>query len=314
MKNYALKRLLQLIPILLAITFLSYGMMRIAGSDVVEQKMENTSGTVSQEMIDNARAELGLDKPFVVQYFTWLGNLLRGDMGTSYVSNKPVFSTFVSKLPATLLLTAVSILLTVLISIPLGIWSAVKQNTATDYVIRTASFIGNSLPNFFVSLLLMYFFAIRLGWFPVISSGVSLQSVALPALTLAIAMSAKYLRQVRATVLDELSKDYVLGARARGVKFSTTLIKSVMKASLVTIITLLTLSIGSLLGGTAIVESIFMWDGVGKLAVDAINMRDYPIIQAYVMWMAIIYVVVNLITDLSYHFLDPRIRLGGIER
>ena len=314
MKNYALKRLLQLIPILLAITFLSYGMMRIAGSDVVEQKMENTSGTVSQEMIDNARAELGLDKPFVVQYFTWLGNLLRGDMGTSYVSNKPVFSTFVSKLPATLLLTAVSILLTVLISIPLGIWTAVKQNTATDYVIRTASFIGNSLPNFFVSLLLMYFFAIRLGWFPVISGGVSLQSVALPALTLAIAMSAKYLRQVRATVLDELSKDYVLGARARGVKFSTTLIKSVMKASLVTIITLLTLSIGSLLGGTAIVESIFMWDGVGKLAVDAINMRDYPIIQAYVMWMAIIYVVVNLITDLSYHFLDPRIRLGGIER
>ena len=314
MKNYALKRLLQLIPILLAITFLSYGMMRIAGSDVVEQKMENTSGTVSQEMIDNARAELGLDKPFVVQYFTWLGNLLRGDMGTSYVSNKPVFSTFVSKLPATLLLTAVSILLTVLISIPLGIWSAVKQNTATDYVIRTASFIGNSLPNFFVSLLLMYFFAIRLGWFPVISGGVSLQSVALPALTLAIAMSAKYLRQVRATVLDELSKDYVLGARARGVKFSTTLIKSVMKASLVTIITLLTLSIGSLLGGTAIVESIFMWDGVGKLAVDAINMRDYPIIQAYVMWMAIIYVVVNLITDLSYQFLDPRIRLGGIER
>lgn len=314
MKNFALKRLLQLIPILLAITFLSYGMMRIAGSDVVEQKMENTSGTVSQEMIDNARAELGLDKPFVVQYFTWLGNLLKGDMGTSYVSNKPVFSTFVSKLPATLLLTAVSILLTVLISIPLGIWSAVKQNTATDYVIRTASFIGNSLPNFFVSLLLMYLFAIRLGWFPVISGGVSLQSVALPALTLAIAMSAKYLRQVRATVLDELEKDYVLGARARGVKFSTTMIRSVMKASLVTIITLLTLSIGSLLGGMAIVESIFMWDGVGKLAVDAINMRDYPIIQAYVMWMAIIYVVINLITDLSYHFLDPRIRLGGIER
>ena len=314
MKNYAVRRLLQLIPILLAITFLSYGMMRIAGSDVVEQKMENTSGTVSQEMIDSAREELGLDKPFLVQYFTWLGNLLKGDMGTSYVSNKPVFSTFVSKLPATLLLTAASILLTVVISIPLGIWAAVRQNKATDYVIRTASFIGNSLPNFFVSLLLMYLFAIRLGWFPVISKGVSLQSVALPAFTLAIAMSAKYLRQVRATVLDELSKDYVLGAKARGVKFSTTMMKSVLKASLVTIITLLTLSIGSLLGGTAIVESIFMWDGVGKMAVDAINMRDYPIIQAYVMWMAIIYVLVNLITDLSYRYLDPRIRLGGIEQ
>jgi peptide/nickel transport system permease protein len=314
MKNYAVRRLLQLIPILLAITFLSYGMMRIAGSDVVEQKMENTGETVSQEIIDAAREELSLDKPFVVQYFTWLGNLLRGDMGTSYVSNKSVFSTFVSKLPATLLLTVVSILLTVVISIPLGIWAAVKQNKATDYVIRTASFIGNSLPNFFVSLLLMYLFAIRLGWFPVISKGISLQSVALPAFTLAIAMSAKYLRQVRATVLDELSKDYVLGAKARGVPFSTAMMKSVMKASLVTIITLLTLSIGSLLGGTAIVESIFMWDGVGKMAVDAINMRDYPIIQAYVMWMAIIYVVVNLITDLSYRYLDPRIRLGGIEQ
>ena len=314
MKKYAVRRLLQLIPILLAITFLSYGMMRIAGSDVVEQKMENTGETVSQEIVDAAREELGLDKPFFVQYFSWLANLLRGDMGTSYVSNKPVFSTFVSKLPATLLLTFVSILLTVVISIPLGIWAAVRQNKATDYVIRTASFIGNSLPNFFVSLLLMYLFAIRLGWFPVISKGVSLQSVALPALTLAIAMSAKYLRQVRATVLDELSKDYVLGARARGVPFTTIMMKSVLKASLVTIITLLTISIGSLLGGTAIVESIFMWDGVGKMAVDAINMRDYPIIQAYVMWMAIIYVVVNLITDLSYRFLDPRIRLGGIEQ
>lgn len=314
MKHYAVKRLLQLIPILFAITFLSYGMMRLAGSDVVEQKMENTGGTVSQEMIDAAREELGLDKPFIVQYVTWLGKLARGDMGVSYVSGKPVFSTFVSKLPATLLLAVVSILLTVIVSIPLGIWSAVNQNRAADYVTRTASFVGNSLPNFFVSLLLMYFFAIRLNWFPVISRDVSLQSVALPSITLAIAMSAKYLRQVRATVLDELSKDYVLGAKARGVKFQTTMMKSVMKASLVTIITLLTLSIGSLLGGTAIVESIFMWDGVGKMAVDAINMRDYPIIQAYVMWMAIIYVLVNLITDVSYRYLDPRIRLGGTEQ
>ena len=183
----------------------------------------------------------------------------------------------------------------------------------TDYVIRFFSFIGNSLPNFFVSLILMYVLAIRLRWFPVIAKDVSLKSVAMPAITLAIAMSAKYLRQVRATVLDELSKDYVAGARARGIRFSVTLWRSVMKASFVTIITLLMLSVGNLLGGTAIVESIFMWDGVGKMAVDAISMRDYPIIQAYVMWMAIIYVAVNLLTDLSYRFLDPRIRLGGDE-
>ena len=311
MTQDVVKRLLHLMPILFAITFLSYGMMRIAGSDVVEQKMENTGSDISQEVVDAAREELGLDKPFLTQYVAWLGKMLRGDMGTSYVSGKPVFTTFISRLPATLLLTVVSILLTVIVSIPLGILSAVYQNRFLDYLIRTLSFIGNSLPNFFVSLLLMYLFAIRLGWFPVIAKGVGMTSVAMPAITLAIAMSAKYLRQVRATVLDELSQDYVIGAKARGVKFSRTLWGSIMKASLVTIITLLMLSIGSLLGGTAIVESIFMWDGVGKMAVDAISMRDYPIIQAYVMWMAVIYVAANLLTDISYRFLDPRIRLGG---
>lgn len=309
MRNYALRRLLQLIPILLILTFLSFGMMRLAGSDAVLQKMENTGMAVSQETIDDARAELGLDKPFLTQYFVWLGNLLHGDMGTSYVSGQEVFPTFVSKLPATLLLTAVTIVLTIVISVPLGVWAAVRQNRWADYVIRTASFLGNSMPNFFVGLLLLYVFAIRLAWFPVISRGVTLRNVVLPSLTLAIAMSAKYLRQVRAAVLEELGKAYVAGAKARGVRFSATLTKSVLRSCLVTILTLLTLSIGSLLGGTAIVESIFMWDGVGKLAVDAINMRDYPMIQAYVMWMAILYVCVNLVTDLSYRALDPRIRL-----
>ena len=313
MNHYVLKRIIQLIPILFAITFLSYGMMRIAGSDVVTQKMENTGTVVSDEVLNAEREQLGLDKPFLTQYAVWLGKLLRGDMGNSYVSGKPVFATFISKLPATLLLTAVSIVMTIIISVPLGVLAAVKQNRMTDYVIRFFSFIGNSLPNFFVSLILMYVLAIRLRWFPVIAKDVSLKSVAMPAITLAIAMSAKYLRQVRATVLDELSKDYVAGARARWIRFSVTLWRSVMKASFVTIITLLMLSVGNLLGGTAIVESIFMWDGVGKMAVDAISMRDYPIIQAYVMWMAIIYVAVNLLTDLSYRFLDPRIRLGGDE-
>lgn len=313
MKKYVIKRLLQLIPILLGITFLSFAMMRIAGSDAILQKSDVSGVALSQEVIDAQRAQLGLDKPFLVQYVNWLGGFLTGDLGVSYVSGNDVFSTFISKLPATLLLTVTSILLTVIISVPLGILSAVKQNKFTDYLIRICSFIGNSLPNFFVALVLMYFFSIRFSIFPVISDGVSFSSVALPTLTLAIAMSAKYLRQVRAVVLDELSKDYVVGAKARGVRFSVTLWKSVLRASLITILTLLALSIGSLLGGTAIVESIFMWDGVGKLAVDAINMRDYPMIQAYVVWMAVIYVLVNLITDISYHLLDPRIRLGGEE-
>lgn len=311
MNRYVIKRLLQLIPILFGITFLSFAMMRLAGSDAVIQKFDNLGMAVSQEVIDSARAKLGLDKPFLVQYFIWLKNLLQGDMGTSYVTGKDVFATFISKLPATLFLTAASILVTVCVSIPLGILAAVKQNRFTDYLIRLCSFIGNSMPNFFTALVLMYFLSIKLGLFPVTAKGITVNSVTMPTLTLAIAMSAKYLRQVRATVLDELSKDYIIGAKARGVRFSVTLWKSVLRASLVTIITLLTLSIGSLLGGTAIVESIFMWDGVGKLAVDAINMRDYPMIQAYVIWMAVIYVVINLITDLSYQVLDPRIRLDG---
>lgn len=313
MKRYVIKRLLLLIPILLGITFLSFAMMRIAGSDAILQRADASGIALSEEVIAAQRAEMGLDQPFLVQYFRWLGGFLTGDLGTSYITGKDVFSTFISKLPATLLLTGTSILLTVVISIPLGILSAVKQNKFTDYLIRVCSFIGNSLPNFFVALVLMYLFAIYFPIFPVISDGLSLQSAALPTLTLAIAMSAKYLRQVRAAVLDELSKDYVVGAKARGIRFSVTLWKSVLRACLVTILTLLALSIGNLLGGTAIVESIFMWDGVGKMAVDAINMRDYPIIQAYVVWMAVIYVVVNLITDLSYRMLDPRIRVGGEE-
>ena len=313
MGRYVLRRILQLIPVLIGITFLSFSMMRIAGSDAITE-MYGNKGAVSQEVIDKARADLGLDKPFLIQYFSWLGGMLKGDMGTSYISGKNVFDTFISKLPATLLLTLLSILLTVVISIPLGVLAAVRHDRFTDYLIRFTSFIGNSLPNFFIAMLLMYFLSIRLGWLPVISQGLTLKSAAMPTLTLSIAMSAKYLRQVRATVLEELNKDYVYGAMARGVRKRVTLWKSVMRSSMLTIITLLALSIGSLLGGTAIIESIFMWDGVGKLAVDAITMRDYPIIQAYVVWMAVIYVLVNLVTDLLYHALDPRIRLGVVQQ
>ena len=256
MKKYVIQRFIQLIPVLIGITFLSFAMMRIAGSDAITE-LYGDKGGVAQEIIDAKRAELGLDKPFLL--------------------------------------------------------AAVRHDRFTDYLLRFLSFIGNSMPNFFVAMLLMEILAIKLGWLPVISSGISLKSALMPTLTLAIAMSAKYMRQVRATVLEELNKDYVTGAQARGVRSRVILWKSVIKASMLTIITLLALSIGSLLGGTAIIESIFMWDGVGKLAVDAITMRDYPLIQAYVVWMAIIYVLVNLITDLLYHVLDPRIRLGVSE-
>jgi peptide/nickel transport system permease protein len=313
MKNYILNRLLQLIPVLLGITFLSFAMMRIAGSDAITE-LYGDKGAVAQEIIDMRRAELGLDKPFLVQYGAWLFGLLTGNMGVSYVSGRDVFGTFVSKLPATMLLTLFSVMVTVLISVPLGIISAVRHDRIADYLIRFLSFIGNSMPNFLVALLLMRLLAIRLKWLPVISNGTGLKSAVMPTLTLAIAMSAKYVRQVRAAVLDELNRDYVIGMRSRCIREGVILKNSVLRSSLLTIITLLAISIGSLLGGTAIVESIFMWDGVGKLAVDAITMRDYPLVQAYVVWMAVIYVAVNLVTDLLYHALDPRIRLGEEKR
>lgn len=313
MKKYIVKRFLQLIPILIGITLLSFILMQASAMDAVDVMEQNTGGAMSEAEKAAAREELGLDKPLPEQYVVWLKGVLTSDMGKSFVSGQPVFNTFVSKLPATIALAVTSLLLTVLISIPCGILSAVKQNRFWDYLIRFLSFIGNSLPNFFVSLLLIYFFSLKLGWFPVMGNARGWKSIILPTFTLALAMAAKYTRQVRATVLEELNKEYVQGARARGVRENRILYFSVLKASMLTIVTLLALSIGSLLGGTAIVESIFMWDGVGKMAVDAITMRDYPVIQAYVIWMAVIYVLVNLVTDIIYCCLDPRIRMGQEE-
>jgi len=302
MKKYIFERLIQLVPILFGITFLTFAMIHFAAVDAVDFMYEQ-SGSVSDAVKAAKRAELGLDKPFIVQYANWLTGVLTGDLGRSFISGKLVFETFAEKLPATFQLMTVSILLTVFIATPLGIIAAVNQNKFVDNVIRFLSFIGNSLPNFFVALLLIYFLALKLNLLPIIG-----ENIIMPALTLTIAMGAKYTRQIRAVVLEELEKPYVTGARTRGVSEFTILTKSVLRCALIMIITLLALSIGNLLGGTAIVETIFMWDGVGKMAVDAILMRDYPLIQAYVVWMAIIYVAVNLAADLLYHYLDPRVR------
>ena len=312
MIKYIGKRFLQLIPILFGITFITFTMMNTTAVDTVDKLLENTGSVVSQEVEESMRNELGLDKPFLVQYGQWLLGIFKGDMGNSYVSGKDVFSTIISKLPNTFLLMASSILLTVIISIPLGIIAEVFQNKFIDYIIRVLSFIGNSLPGFFLALLLILLFSVKLKWLPIIASAGStnLKNLIMPTLTLSIAMICKYTRQVRAVVLEELNKDYVIAAYARGIGYKTVLFKSVFRCSIMTIITLLTLSIASLLGGTAIVETIFMWDGVGKLAIDSINMYDYPMIQAYVIWMAFIYVAINLISDIVHHYLDPRIRLG----
>lgn len=285
---------------------MTFGLMQFTADDAVDIIYEQ-SGSVAEEIKAAKRAELGLDQPFLIQYGRWLGGVMTGDMGKSFISGKLVFETFAEKLPATVELMLVSILLTIFIATPLGILAAVNQNRPLDYLIRGLSFVGNSMPNFFVGLLLIYVLALKLNLLPIIG-----QSVVMPALTLTIAMGAKYTRQIRAVVLEELDKPYVTGARSRGIDEFTILTKSVLRSTLIVIITLLALSMGSLLGGTAIVETIFMWDGVGKMAVDAILMRDYPLIQAYVVWMAIIYVLMNLAADLLYHWLDPRVRYGDL--
>ena len=310
MKKFIIKRLVQLIPIIIGITLLSFLLVNVSNTDAIDMLEANRGTAISEEQKNELREELGLDQPVIVRYVVWLKGVITGNMGNSYISGKPVFATFISKLPATIYLCVVSILLTLIISLPLGIIAAVNKNRCIDYIIRLLSFLGNSMPNFFAAIMLIYIFALKLNLLPVMGMNAGIKSVILPAVTLAIAMSSRYIRQIRTAVINELQKDYVQGAIARGVGRLKIITGSVLKSSLLTIITLLALSIGSLLGGTAIVESIFMWDGVGKMAIDAITMRDYPVIQAYVIWMAIIYVVINLITDIVYPYLNPRIRLG----
>lgn len=238
MFHYIKNRLYQLIPILLGITLLCFAIMYTATGDAIDV-MEANQGVVYTEATKaQMRSELGLDKPFIIQYGLWLKNILSGDMGNSFVSGQPVFSTFMSKLPATILLTFSSIICTIIISIPLGIFSAINKNNIFDYIIRCCSFVGNSIPGFFLSLLLIYIFSLKLNLFPVINNSININSLILPTMTLTIAMSAKYTRQVRIIVLDELTKEYVLAARSRGIKESVILYKSVLKVCMLSFITL----------------------------------------------------------------------------
>ena len=311
MCKYIFKRLLSLIPILIGISFISFALIYFTGGDAVAVRYEAIGGMLSPELINQKREELGLNRPFIIQYLSWLSGIIKGDMGVSYVSGKPVFGYIIGKLPNTLLLSISSLITTILISLPLGILSAIKRNSIFDNIIKAMSFIGNSLPNFFVALVLSYVFALQMKLLPVISQGTSFKSLILPTLTLSLAMSAKYIRQIRALIISELSKPYVSGARARGIKENTIIFFNVLRLTSLTLITLMALSFGSLLGGSAIVESIFMWDGIGKLAIESIKFRDYPVILAYVLWMAFIYVFINLLADISYYFLDPRLRIEG---
>lgn len=307
MRRSIIRRVLQFIPVLLGITFLAFLLIYLSPSDPVSVRMSAGGISVSPEIMESMRRSMGLDRPLLVQYGDWLWNILHGNMGKSYITDADVLDQILKALPYTLKMAGASLLLTLCISIPVGILTAAMQNSKFDYVVRVMAFVGNALPNFIIALCLMFIFSYCLGWIPVLATTKPIGLI-LPALTLALVMSSRYIRQIRAAMLDELGKGYVVGLRSRGLSETTILYKNVLKNIMVTVITLTGISLGSLLGGTVIVETVFTWPGLGSLIMEGISQRDYPVVQAVIVWMASAFMVVNLLTDISYTVFNPKIK------
>ena len=307
MRRSIIRRVLQFIPVLLGITFLAFLLIYLSPSDPVSVRMSAGGISVSPEIMESMRRSMGLDRPLLIQYGDWLWNILHGNMGKSYITDADVLDQILKALPYTLKMAGASLLLTLCISIPVGILTAAMQNSKFDYVVRVMAFVGNALPNFIIALCLMFIFSYRLGWIPVLATTKPIGLI-LPALTLALVMSSRYIRQIRAAMLDELGKGYVVGLRSRGLSETTILYKNVLKNIMVTVITLTGISLGSLLGGTVIVETVFTWPGLGSLIMEGISQRDYPVVQAVIVWMTSAFMVVNLLTDISYTVFNPKIK------
>lgn len=301
------RRCAQFIPVFFGITVLSFTLIHLAPSDPVSVRLSLGGIAVDPTVAAQMRTEMGLDRPLPIQYGDWLMRFLHGDMGTSYRSDRPVAAMLLQALPYTLAIAASAMLLTLLISLPLGIAIAAYRNSALDCIVRFLTFIGNAVPSFIVGILLMFLFSYQLGWIPVLA-GNSPVGMVLPTAALALIMSARYIRQIRAATLDELAKDYIIGLRARGITERRILFGNVLKNIMGIVITLTAISVGSLLGGVVIIETLFSRPGVGSLLMTAINSRDYPVIQAAVVWMVLAYFVVNLLADLSYRRFNPRVR------
>lgn len=280
-------RLIQIIFILFGISLLTFSLVYLSPGDPAEIMLSDCGIIPNPETLAKARADLGLDQPFYLQYWNWLSGVLTGNMGDSYAFKMPVMTKLLNCLGPTIQLALVALLMTVVISVPLGIISAIHQNRFVDFIVRGLSFIGISIPSFWIGLVFLRFFGVSLGWVKVAGGTTEFPAIILPALTLAIAMSAKYTRQIRITVIEELQKDYVLGARMRGISENKILWRHVLPNVLMPLITILGLSFGSLLGGTAVVEIVYNWPGLGSMSVTAIGSRDFPMIQGYVMMIAL---------------------------
>ena len=306
-KKQILARIGQIVLVLLGISFITFALVMLAPGDVVRQMIAgNEDIIVSQAEIDALRAELGLDKPFFFQYLDWLGRALQGNLGFSYMVKKPVVEALWEGLPGTVLLSLASLFMMMVVSIPAGIYSAVKRGSIVDNIVRIFTFMGVSMPGFWVGLMLLWILGLKLDLLPIVGGEISLETLIMPSLTLAIAMASKYTRQVRTAILEELHQDYVVGARARGMTESHILWKEVLPNAMLPLITLLGLSLGNLLGG--VIEMVFQWPGLGRLAIEAITYRDFQLVQGVVVWIALMYMVINLVVDMSYNHLDPRLR------
>ncbi len=316
MWTYILRRLLQAIPTLLIISLLIFSLLYVTPGDPVDLILGTEDGTVSEEQRAVVEEQWGLDKPFLIRYVNFVVNACKGDLGTSYATNQDVFDSVMTRMPATLKLAAFSMLLALVVSVPLGILAALKHNSIWDSLATALATVGVSLPKFWFGLVLMIFFSLRLGWLPSTGSaelseglGTFLSYIIMPAASLALGMAAVQTRMIRSSMLDVLNQDYVRYARSKGLRERVVIWGHALKNAMIPVITVIGGEVGGLLGGAVVTESIFSWPGVGRLMMNSISKRDYPMIQGITLMLCVSYLLVNLLIDIVYAWVDPRIRL-----
>jgi peptide/nickel transport system permease protein len=302
--RFLARRLVLTIPVLFGVATLVFSLIHLIPGDPARAMLGDAA---AQEDVDALRERLGLNRPMVEQYAAFLGGIVRGDLGTSMRTGQPVLSQIVERMPATIELAAAAMLVAIGVAIPLGIIAAVWRGTVIDHAATTLALTGISIPNFWLGPLLAIVFAIELGWLPVSGRGTPAHLV-LPAISLGAALAAILARMTRATLLEELREPYVRAARARGASRVRAVLRHAFRNSLIPVVTLVGLQFGAVLTGAVITETIFSWPGVGRLLVQSIGFRDYPLVQGCILLIAVTYVAMNLITDLLYGVVDPRIR------
>jgi peptide/nickel transport system permease protein len=304
MTAYVLRRLLQMVPVVIGITLIVFVLVRASGDPVAIMLPDDATA----EQIELLRQSLGLDRPVAEQYLIFLGNLARGDFGMSLrFRNQPAFEIVIERLPATLQLAAAALLVAVAISLPAGIIAATRRNRWPDRVASTLSVVGEAMPNFWLGIMLILVFAVQLGWLPVSGRG-SLAQLVLPAVTLGTALAALLTRLMRSSLLEVLGQDYVRTARAKGLRPRVVLTKHALRNALLSYVTVLGLQVASLMAGAVVTEQVFAWPGIGLLAIQAINSRDMAIIQAVVIVASLVVMFANLLVDVLYSLIDPRIQ------